>query len=414
MNRNDPTTQKTLEALQLMANCFGERGIHASPDRYRGQCWTRDFALAVQPALFAMTEDNFPLTPYGSSWWLGRARELAARHLRELTARMRPNAQVAKERLHGSMVPILFLDGPAAHARFLLDKVGRSFTQGRMSFMLRRYLQGKLWQLTPGTTDSELMFCHAVLEHAEMSGDDSLKKDLEDALDRALVFIETRHLDSIWPGQRVLHVGGDWRDTMEKELADKSLLSNNAILYAVYKRLGWDARAKAVQDKIRARRDPDGLLLDYEGAEWFDPLGGALAVIYDLATPEDYPGILRGFHQVDTPRGVTIRCKHNAYGETPKQVATERMEIDRTGGEVIWPFVGWFTVLAAAKIARLSEDPRVKFAAAGFRDAQQAKLLKLPGFYEWYSPDTGAGWGAPRQLWSAAMFLRATHAEQNI
>lgn len=402
---NNRTQVKIREALDLMADCFGERGVHASPDRYRGQCWTRDFALAIQPALLGVTEKHFPLTPYGSGWWIRRARELADRHLRELGTRMIP---VRKDlpAPHDGFVPIVFLDGPGAHLRFLGDKLKRSFQQGRMSFMLKRYLQGKLWLLTPGTRDSELMFCHALLEHAELSGT-PLDHELSAALEAALGTLQTRRMDSTCVSRAVLHIGGDWRDTMEAELADKALLSNNAILYAVFKRLGWHTQAQAVRDRIRARRDGDGLLLDYEGASWFDPLGGALAVLYDLATEDDWEGVLRGFEAVDSAHGVRIKCKHNAYGQTAEEVQAERAEIERTGGLVVWPFIGWFAAMAAWKIANgtACSDP-LHGRAMSFAVGQEEKLLALDGFSEWYSPDTGRGWGAPRQLWSAALLLR--------
>jgi hypothetical protein len=43
-----------------------------------------------------------------------------------------------------------------------------------------------------------------------------------------------------------------------------------------------------------------------------------------------------------------------------------------------------------------------------FAAEQRAKLEALDGFYEWYDPATGAGYGAPLQGWSAALYLRVS------
>ncbi len=368
---------KVCEASGILHDCRGKQGMYASPDRYDGMAWTRDQMLASQPAL--------SLIPGGM--------DLAATHLRSLAKRQRPNGQI----------PILFLDGLPAHLSFLKQKVGRSLAQRRVSFMLQRYLQGQLWNLTPGTTDSELMFAYGLLHHADCGGDPALVDELQPNLLRAVAYLEGNLLDE----ERVLMRGADWRDTMDKELKDQTLLSNNSLLYAVYTRMCQFDKAERISKKLLARRDQNSLLVDYEGATSFDPLGGALAVLNNVVPPSEYPAILRGFASVDTPNGVTIRCKHNAGGDTAEEVCAEHDEIERTGGVVVWPFVGWHAEMAARDIIRKSKDDAVKLAASLFAKNQRQKLLYLNGFREWYSPDTGKGWGAKRQLWSAALCLRA-------
>lgn len=383
---------KTQEARDLVRRCFGSRGLWASPDRYRRQCWTRDAALC-QPALFLDPD------------LAGDGPAVAERHLRELAARLRGT--------HGDLwgkqcAPILFLDGPLGHAEFLLGKVRRSLQLGRPSFMLRRYLAGKLWQLTPGTRDSEVMFLHMLLEHCSLAASDALRAELDSHVSALVNFIESCRMDRIWPREKTLVASCDWRDTMEQELGGKTLLGLNSVWHSVLRRLGMNPWADEVRGKLRARVDERGWLLDYEGATRFDPFGAAMAVLYDVALPEDYSGVLEGLASVDSPAGVTIQCRHNAYGDTAAEVAAERAEIERTDGVVTWPFIGWLAVSACRKMAHRG-DLGVVRAAAQFAEEQERKLLNLDGFREWYSPDTGKGWGARDQLWSAAMLLRARY-----
>ena len=142
---------KLHRAYGILRECLGDHGVWADPSRHRRQCWTRDFGLAIQPLLLA------PHPGLIGPW---RASTVAGRHLKSLEARQRPDGQV----------PILFLDGLAGHARFLADKVKRSVRDGKVSFMLGRYLKGELGQLTPGTRDSELLYVVAALEHEAATG----------------------------------------------------------------------------------------------------------------------------------------------------------------------------------------------------------------------------------------------------
>jgi hypothetical protein len=69
--------------------------------------------------------------------------------------------------------------------------------------------------------------------------------------------------------------------------------------------------------------------------------------------------------------------------------------IDRTDGVVVWPFIIGFSILALQK---MGEHELV--------EKQLEKLLKLRGFYEWYDPESGKGFGAREQLWGATLLLR--------
>jgi hypothetical protein len=381
---------KLYQAYEILRECLGDHGVWADPSRYRRQCWTRDFGLAIQPLLLA------PHPGFIGPW---RASTVAGRHLKSLEARQRPDGQV----------PILFLDGLAGHARFLADKVKRSVRDGKVSFMLGRYLKGELGQLTPGTRDSELLYVVAALEHEAATGTLPVSRD---SVKLAMRYIKRNLLDS-----RGLLLGADWRDTMEKPLRDKALLSNNALLCHAYDLMGKTVpmfvEHARLQRKLMGDVFWDGVVLQdwpgnqsnaFSSKQRFDPLGASLAVLHDVVSPERYADVLEGFRSVDTPHGVTIKCRHNP-------VSAEEVEvIERTDGVVVWPFVVGFAVLAMQKMADRSAKVSGSHDWSKFQFAVRAqfdKLVSLTGFREWYDPVTGEGYGADRQLWSATLYARA-------
>ncbi len=347
---------KIHDALDILQSCIGIRGVYADPTRYDYQCWTRDFALAIQPVL--------PRVPGGV--------EAGERHLRSLAARQENDGKL----------PIVFLDGPLGTAHFLWAKITKSIADGKLSFMLRRYLTGHLADLTPGTRDSELMFLLAL---SQRQG--ALPDKLRQAATLAGNYIEHNLLD-----QDGMLVGADWRDTMEKELGDKALLSNNAIWHGLLRHTRQYARADQLRERLLARTE-NGIFVDYPGAGRFDPLGGALTVLHGVAGAEHADWLVDCFKSVDSAYGVTIRCRHNPLN------LTEGLVIDRTDGQVVWPFVVGFAAIALHRLG----TPEARALAR----QQLDKLLALDGFREWYDPADGRGYGAEKQLWSAALTLRA-------
>lgn len=352
---------KRERATSIIRASLGRHGIWADPSRYRGQLWTRDLSLAMQPAAAEV--------PGG----LGTAGD----HLRALAQAQRPNGRI----------PIVMLDGARGTAAFLWDKIGNTISRRKVSFMLRRWASGNLWDLTPGTRDSELHFVRAVQMHESLGGPPLARQgDMAAATERALDRIEVALLDT-----HGLMLGADWRDTMDEELGRQPLLSNNALLYGVFKRAHRTVAARRIREGLETRAG--GLLADYPGADRPDPLGIAFAVLEGLVSPARYPEALSLLRQVDTPRGVTILCKHNP------QNGEERAVIERTQGVVVWPFVVGYVILAAQTMGPEGQ---------AFADEQRAKLEALDGFYEWYDPATGTGYGAPLQGWSAALYLRVS------
>lgn len=355
MNLNKRALEKFEQAISILRRCIGEKGVWADPTRYRYQCWTRDFNIAIAPLLHQLGLHGIVRT-----------------HLDNLSMLQRPNGQI----------PILFLDD---EKKFVADKKEKSRQQGRESFMLRRYHEGELWNLTPGTKDSEINYLAAMARYAQITNDYSLIDSHRERVEAALAYVRA-HIMS-----EGLVVGCDWRDTMEKELGDKPLLTNNCL-----SRCAFDSGVLAPIDAeywsmIRATfRREDGTYIDYPGSERFDPLGGSFAVMADIADIDDYDTLTEQFCAVDSPCGVTIKCRHNPLNQEEREI------IDHTDGVVVWPFIAGFTVLA------LHEMDEKEFAQEQFD-----KLTALDGFREWYDPATGKGYGAQEQLWSATLYVRA-------
>lgn len=391
--------KKVRQAAVLIHSSIGEKGLLAgSGERYQHQCWTRDAALALFDAVEAIHSFGLDSAEMNLTSPLEMVNAIRG-HLLELQARQSKNGAI----------PILF---SSDFPKLLTQKMQRSgkydAATGTLStgnsFVLRRMLEGMcgtsaqfpefaewddsqysyergLHRLTPGTTDSELMFAYAALNAMPLVGG-AFKMLMVLSTFQAVDYMEKRHV------RDGLIVGADWRDTMEKQFADTWLLTNNAIRYRVHAML--DTRE---QEKIAKRIDEvfwnGSTYIDYPGSTRFDPLGASLAVLFGLVPQERYASVMRGFKSVDTDWGVTIQCRHNAYKPGEQEV------IDRTDGVVVWPFICGFAGLAAFQMGK-----------PAFALRQLAKMTKQKGFGEYYDPADGSQWGESHQGWSAALYLR--------
>jgi hypothetical protein len=305
------STEKYTQALNILQFCHGEHGIWASPHRYKYQCWTRDLAF-VLPSFVRFGGEQ------GVS--------LVQRHLRSLS-----------ERIDGSgKVPILFADDLW---KLIEVKYRDALERNKSSFPMRRIIeeggeQG-LYNLTPGTKDSEIMYLHAMLEFAQLTGDYQLLNQYADQVFLAYGYVKEYLM------RDGLVVGCDWRDTMEKELGDETLLTNNCLWYDVlsmisrlryysesddfvngvthsrYRWFGPQCETEAVELKslINERFFVDGAYQDRPNVQHVDPLGTSLAVLYNIVPPERYSAVVSALVQVNTSYGVTISCKHNPQTE---------------------------------------------------------------------------------------------------
>lgn len=380
MTQQNPA-EKLFSAHDMLLSCLGTYGVWAAPVRYDYQCWMRDFSLAIQPLLLDLGFHEIALT-----------------HLLNVAHRQRDDGRV----------PILFLDGFKGHLHFIADKIRRSFRGRKLSFMLKRYVEcrGDVGQLTPGTRDSELHFVIAVGEYLARVGRDGYGADtLIHAAERALQYIEKNLLN-----KDGLIEACDWRDTMEKVLGKTPLLSNNCLLVHAYDLMGLTGSATKLRKTINDLYWRGDVLLDWPGCDRkqpFDPLGASLAVLFDVVGPGRYNDVLKGFASVSTPYGFTIQCRHNPI--SPGEAAT----IERTDGVVVWPFVAGFGILGLLHMAsKVEPTGNAEFIARvrGLARAEYKKIASHDGFPEWIDPATGKGWGAPKQLWSACLFVRSHHA----
>lgn len=373
-SRLNPMTRisKLAAAIDGTRACIGTYGVWAAEGRYEGQCWTRDFAMAMQPLLLELGEHR-----------------VCHAHLSSL----------AKRQGRDGKIPILYLDGAIGTSRFLFDKTIKSIRERKVSFMLGRYLHGHLGDLTHGTKDSEMLFCLAVGEYAMASSNPmAVWEEFGAAVDKAFEYI---HQNLMRDG---LLIGADWRDTMHEVLGDKALLSNNTLLVRAYKVCGRHQDAMWLTRRINGHFWRGRLILqDFKGNDRADPLGIALAVLNNVVGPGDYEVLLGRVLEVDSPCGFTIQCRHNPF--TPE----EREVIDRTDGVVVWPFVSLFMVMALVKMARQA-DGTASAACLDVAREQFAKITALDGFSEWYDPATGRGYGAKDQGWSKTMYVRALDA----
>ena len=353
--------EKESQAWDILNSCIGEDGIWADPTRYQWQCWTRDFAIAILPFLL---QKRIHL-------------DVVRKHLHNLSELQQPNGQI----------PIVFID--RVHEKeWVAAKEEKARANGKPSFMLERHKSGQLWNLTPGTRDSEILYLLAMYEYVQATGDDAFLYSHRSSVDAALRFIQDNLVK-----ENGLVIGCDWRDTMEAELGNKQLLTNNCLLYRVYtlmEQVDYSVNhAPQLKAAILSHLCPGGTFIDYVGSNDFDPLGASFAVLFGIAGSEHTPNLLKSFASVDTPYGVTIRCKHNPLDEK------ERVMIEDTQGIVVWPFVIGFTVLALRKLG-----------VVDVADAQYRKLISLSGFREYYDPRTGEGYGAAAQTWSSVLYLR--------
>jgi len=346
---------KTIEAKNIIERCLGKNGVWASPFRYKYQCWTRDFVIA--------TEDL--LLEEGKS-------EIVKKHLTSL----------ANRQFSDGRIPIMFLDNTF---KWLLLKIWHSIRNRKISFLLKGYFSKEgIGQLSPWTRDSEFLFVLGVAKYVAKTNDKKFLSENKGRIDKALSYVEKNLMKD------GLVIGSDWRDT-RPDLDDKFLMTNNCFLFQAYKLLGENEKAEQIKEAINEKLWTGKYYRDYIGIENFDTLGNALAILFEIVPKESYSSIIASAESLNTPYGYKL------YGVTlPSKSGTEAeimQKADTVG--LIWPFIHGFMVLSEIKAG--AEDIAVE---------QYDKWKKLPGFFEFYDPQTGKGYGSIDQAWSAAIYLR--------
>jgi hypothetical protein len=393
---------KVERAISIIRRCIGEKGVWASSGRYRNQCWTRDFCIATS-FLFMHNPDLQNIN-------------LVLSHLTNIAANQKSNGKI----------PILFLDN---EKEFLKDKIEKSIETKKISFMLQRYLDNSLDDLTPHTRDSEVLFIITVCELllCSLSTPGLLKNpstvhtfsNLLLAACSALKYIENNILTD-----GLIH-GADWRD-VRIDLDDKTVLTNACLLYRAYdllsevcahdkiKQIYVDTgyhrifnnefienallhkkSAEKIKQIIQNDFWNEEYFNDYPSANKFDLLGNSLTIIYGIASKEQSELIFNQALLLSTPFGIKTT-------ETflPPLNEKEKTVMDRDNA-VIWPFTNGFILNAMIMTGGRWIDVAKK---------EFSKWCNLDGFYEWYDIVDGQGYGSVDQVWSAALFLRV-HAK---
>lgn len=364
---------KIRDAQDIITRCIGIKGVWASTSRYAQQCWTRDFCLATSYLLMH--------NPHLQSW------DVVSRHLYNLAMRQNSNGKI----------PILYLDDDIA---FLRSKIHQSIATGKIPFMLSRYLDREIENLTPHTRDSELFYIITATEFLQLATrknyymDELTKNTISSARFLAMDYIEKNLLvDNLVPG-------ADWRDTRD-DLDKQCVLTNACLLYKAYTCLSMHKHATIVKNIIQEKYWTGQYFRDYMGTENFDILGNSLAVLYGLATAQQCDTIFQyTCDNLLTPYGFKMTDTFlPALNEHEKQIM-------KRDAAVIWPFINGFMLDA------MLQHGTSKWQS--FAKTQFSVWTKLPGFYEWYDICDGIGYGSENQTWSAALYLRVASRIQEM
>jgi hypothetical protein len=296
---------------------------------------------------------------------------------------------------------------------FLLEKIEKSIEKGKMSFMLKRYLDGKfeLENLTPHTRDSEVLYiitlCEFLLSESASALTDVEYKKLSGSALNALNYIKTISTDK-------LILGADWRDVRE-DLNNKPVLTNACLLYKAYSMVYKKEESLEIKKILNEKYYNGTYFVDYPGSDSFDILGNALAILYDIADSTQTENILNYVKSITTKFGVKM-CETFLPPLNDEEDCI--MIRDKA---VVWPFVNGFMLLAMIHHAKKTQSIDIEKSDIDKKEKEKenwhdfAKIqfenwICLDGFYEWYDIVNGKGYGSPNQIWSAALFLRVYKA----
>ena len=297
-----------------------------------------------------------------------------------------------------------------------------------------------------GSVDSNPWFVIGCLHYATCSGDRAWLEARKDCIARALDWCEMR--DSRKRGLMDSLECDDWADL----LCNRGNVLFPNVLYARALRLAadafagsapdeagrWRARAGLVesalqdvfwvkpvghQDKshtqerthasITLRKVPYFLpwVSSFEYGERFDTTANLLAILCDIASPEQTEAILGYIRKTGLARPHPVQVLHppiqpgeRDWRDYYKVWLNNLPHQYHNGG--IWPWVGGLYVAALVKAGRNGEA-----ATALDSLAEAVKKGDRPyEFNEWLHGRTGEPMGAHSQAWSAGMFLYARHA----
>ncbi|VBB17993.1 glycogen debranching enzyme alpha-1,6-glucosidase [Yasminevirus sp. GU-2018] len=396
--------EKAKQAESILQKCLGDTGVWASPDRYKYQCWTRDLCVGLIPYA-SLNIDNKPFT-----------------HSVKLKIKTQL-LEISKRQSDKGQTPILFIDN---EKKFIRDKVNKSIATGKTSFMLDRYLDDQITDLTPHTNDSEILFSTFAYEFIDAENCTCTYKESEQIMNsiiKALEFVERTSVGG-------LILGADWRDT-RTDLADKIVLSNTCFLYRMYCIGQRGEASEDVLDTLQGRFWNGEYFNDYVESDVgavdkietgcdetkesnrglcsdnFDLFGNSLAIIFQIGTPEQTKSIIRYAKK---------HCR-KAYGYSTlgtylPALNTDEADAMKKDKNIVWPFVNYYFITARLVYLMTSIAPNCKETLSP-EDLDMVNdlledfidLVHLDDFYEWYGSDSTKGYGSSGQMWSAVTFL---------
>ncbi|MCW1301692.1 MAG: hypothetical protein OH316_00965 [Candidatus Parvarchaeota archaeon] len=340
---------KVEEAIHSISRCIGRFGFYASSDRYKYEYWTRDLFYSLEPLIRLGLGDK------------------VKQHL----------SIIWKDQRKDGMLPRYFLDHRYKWVprKFYLELRGRKFLR---TIKARNTIETRYrhW-----TVDSSMLAVLATYKFSRMTGDEEFLRKLRKNISLAVKSIESLRVDGFVRG-------GDWRDSLP-ELEFKFLLSNNVMLYSVYKAVGKDSEADELKRAINRRFWNGVHYADFIGSKNTDPLGLSFAVLSGL--------IPRSRYRLVSKQLLSSSSRHGILSNVDSDSIWDMRTVNLTSCNHIysvWPFVSYYAVLALNKMGKVKEAR-----------SEAEKLESLPGFYEWYDPDTGRHHGSRDQLWNAAMYV---------
>lgn len=357
------------DAISVIHECTGKNGVWAGATRYRYQCWTRDFLISL-PEIYT----------YGKP-------SIAEKHLDGIVERQKESGEL----------PILFADSTP---KLFLRKVGEAIRKRRISFVLRKMIYPGIDRLSPGTRDVEPLFVATILQRFGLHRNpDAIYQAMDYALDR---------LD-----EHGLFLGADWRDMLEKDLEHRALLSNNAVLIHAVQTLALyhfnpnnDVHYQTLLSllyRIMIESFDNyfwtgAYYRDHPDTDCFDTFGQSLAIQNGIVPPHRFTSIIEKYRSVAMPYGFRINDIFPQPRTHEEAKLVHRIQEQTNQYGVVWPFINGFAIITLMEIG--AEDLAIQ---------AWKSWNKLEGFYEWYDPETGKGFGDSRQLWSAALYLRVAN-----
>lgn len=356
---------KLEEAKSIIKCSIGSLGISAGCDRYEDQFWTRDFALAGEDSLLLLKYDD-----------------IVKKHLLEIAKRQRSSGSIpsrfAKSRIR--FIKKLFKEEVLGDWKYLIHKLflSQTYIIKRNPFNFHRWT---IWY-----ADSEILFVLAVKKYiinVNNETDDFLSSNITSAFD----YIEKKLIKDD------LVIGSDWRDTIYF-LSDKPILSVNILLWRAYMLNGKNSKAKKIKEAIEKNFWNGGYYSDTPGDLIFDTFAHSLILLWDFAPASRHEKVIKKLGEMETPFGYMANDM-----SFPKKLL-KYQEIERTNQfSTVWPFIHGYAILALIHLKKYDLAKK-----------QMDVWDKINGFYEWYNPKDGKGYGGKGQMWSAALYLCASSA----